>query len=85
MKVVGVNRVDERPNCAEIRLGLTRYNIEMKRCCGVAQTVRTGCYPIGEGCSLPRVRISSLRDHTSAHLLLVHGAPIKLLPVDALI
>jgi len=86
MKVVRLNKVGERPNCAEIRLGVTWYNIEMKRCCRAAETDRTGCQPIGVRCSL-LLGISSRRDRTSPHLCNVytHVEPIKLFFVDALI
>jgi len=75
MKVVGIRGVGERRNYVEMRLGVTRHNIEMRR----AHQQRTGCQPIGERCSL-HLGISSLRDRdrTSAHLLRAHGAPIKL-------
>jgi len=73
MKVVGVNMVCERSDCAEIRLGVTRYNIEMKRCCGGrgGGGQRTGCQPIGDRCSL-HLGISSVRDRTSARWLRMH-------------
>lgn len=68
MKVVGLDGVGERPNCAEIRLGMTRYNIEMKRCCGDREQVASQSTNVVRRCSRDLLYVIEL----AAHLLRVY-------------